>query len=63
MAKVFLITQDDLERLTTMVDRNPKHGERGGSSTLLSEAQERAHDEAHRFYNYQVRLWIDMVSK
>jgi hypothetical protein len=46
-----------------MVDRNPRHGQRGGSSAVLSETEERAHDVAHRFYNYQVRRWIDEVKE
>jgi len=61
--KVYMLTQDDIDLLTTMTDRNPRHGDRGGSSQVLSKQESDAHDEAHRFYNYQVRTWIQKVTK
>lgn len=61
--KVFQLTQADLDRLTLMLDRNPQHGYQGGSSAGLSEKERQTHDEAHRFYNYQVRRWIDEISR
>ena len=61
--KVFMLTQEDIDLLTTSIDRNPEHGHRGGSSQVLSEAERKAHSEAHSFYNYQVRTWIAKVTK
>lgn len=61
--KVYLLHESDIERLRTLIDRDPKHGYEGGSSTVLSEMERRAHDEAHRFYNYQICRWIDEVTK
>lgn len=63
--KIYQLTQADLDRLLTMVDRDPLHGRDGGSSdaSVRDPIQNRAHHDAHRFYNYQVRKWIDEVSK
>lgn len=61
MAKVYILTQEDIDLLTTMVDRDPDHGERGGSSNHGLDRQ--AHREAHAFYNYQVRTWLAKVTK
>jgi hypothetical protein len=65
MAKVYLLTQSDLDLLLTMVDRDPKHGAKGGSSDapVRGPVENAAHDKAHRFYNYQVRSWLDKVQK
>lgn len=60
--KQFVLTQADVDKLTLMVDRDPRHGASGGSSQALSEVEARAHDEAHRFYNYQVRRWLAEVT-
>jgi len=59
--RVYLLTDDDFERLFLMVDRDPTHGSQGGSSDVLSDAEQRAHDKAHRFLNYQVRTWADKM--
>lgn len=63
--KAFILTEADLSRLLLMVDRDPKHGANGGSSDspVRDRVENEAHDKAHRFYNYQVRKWIDEVSK
>ncbi len=63
MAKVYLLTQDDIDLLTTMVDRNPEHGHSGGTSNHSDERQREANREAHGFYNYQVRTWIAKVTR
>lgn len=65
MSKVYLLTDADFERLTTLLDRDPKHGYDGGSSKshVRDDLRERALDEAHRFYNYQAHKWIDDVKK
>jgi hypothetical protein len=62
VSKAFILTQDDLDSLLTMIDRDPDHGERGGSSNHLSTQERDAYREAHRFYNYQVRTWVSKVS-
>jgi hypothetical protein len=61
--KVYMLTQADIDRLLLMVDRDPKHGHQGGSSQaqVRDPQNERAHDEAHSFYAYQVRSWVDSV--
>jgi hypothetical protein len=59
--KVYMLKEHDFQLLLSLVDRNPKHGHSGGSSKVLSKEEEKAHDEAHGFYNYQVRTWIDGV--
>lgn len=61
--KVYILKDSDFEHLLTSIDRDPRHGERGGSSQVLSTVEEGAHDDAHRFYNYQVRTWINLVQR
>lgn len=60
--KAFILTETDLDRLLLRIDRDPKNG--GSSqSSVRDPMKEQAYDEAHRFYNYQVRTWIAEVSK
>jgi hypothetical protein len=59
--KVYVIRDLDIEALLTAIDRDPRHGERGGSSQVLTQQEQDAHDRAHRFYNFQVRRWLDEV--
>ncbi len=62
MKKVYLITEEDLELLQTMIDRDPQRGYKGCSSgDVLTDPDRRAHEEAHRFYNYQVVTWVQKV--
>ena len=61
--KAYILTESDFERLKTLIDRNPTHGYDGGSGRVLDEQERRAHDDAHRFYNYQVHKWLDEVKK
>ena len=63
--KAYLLTEQDFERLLLRIDRDPMWGERGGSSqaSVRDPAQNQAHEEAHRFYNYQLRTWIDEVKQ
>jgi hypothetical protein len=61
--RIYLVTDQDIQMLLTMIDRNPEHGTQGGSSTCLSVDERRFHNEAHGFFNYQVRTWIDKYVK
>jgi hypothetical protein len=61
--RVYVIKQDDLERLLAFVDRNPEYGQRGGSSQAMTDAERQAHDRAHSFFNFQIRRWIDEVTR
>lgn len=61
--KVYLLKDEDFDRLVLMLSKDPRHGQSGGSSVMLSPEEQQAHDEAHRFYNYNVRTWIDEVKK
>lgn len=65
MAKAYIITEDDLKRLLAFVDRDPEHGHDGGSSqSSVNDFPNRIiYREAHGFYNYQVRKWIDEIKK
>lgn len=59
--KAYILTEKDFEALLAALDRDPKWGSCGGSSAVLSAAEREAHDEAHAFFNYQIRRWIDGV--
>lgn len=59
--KVFVLKQEDFDRLNAAIDRDPRWGQTGGSSVVLSEAEQKAHADAHRFFNYVVRTWIASV--
>lgn len=60
--KRFILTQEDLNRLLLMIDQNPAQS--GGSTqhSLHDPAKREVYEQAHRFYNYNVRKWIDEVS-
>lgn len=61
--KVYILKDSDFQRLLDNVDRNPEHGMEGGSSQVFDERERQAYKEAHRFYNYQIRNWIDSVKE
>jgi len=63
--KMYMLTQADMDRLLLAIDRDPEHGSQGGSadSSVNDPGKRMIYSEAHRFYNYQVRKWIDDVSK
>lgn len=63
MAKAYILNEADLERLLTLIDRDPAHGHSGGSGNALNEQERRVYEDAHRFYNFQVRRWVDEVKK
>lgn len=56
--KVYVITEHEVAGLLAALDRDPRRGVEGGSPSALSPQELAAHDEAHRFYNYQVRRWL-----
>jgi hypothetical protein len=59
--KVFILKQSDFDVLTAAIDRDPKHGYNGGSGVVLTQDQIEAFKSAHKFYNYQIRKWINSV--
>lgn len=59
--KVYILTDEDFEKLRAELSRDPKHGTSGGGSVVLTKEEEKAHEEAHRFYWYHVARWIDKV--
>ena len=59
--KVYIINENDINQLLLAIDRDPAYGTRGGSSAVLSERDRYIYDEAHRFYNYQVRNWVERI--
>ena len=61
--RVYLLKDSDFQKLLDNIDRDPRHGWGGGSSQVLSEAESRAHYDAHRFFNYQIQCWIDKVKE
>ncbi|TXH49644.1 MAG: hypothetical protein E6Q97_22315 [Desulfurellales bacterium] len=62
--KAYILKESDFQALLTLIDRDPRHGQSGGSSRGgLSSVEQRFYDEAHGFYNYQVRRWIDDMQK
>lgn len=61
--KVYLITDDDISRLILAIDRNPQHGQNGGSGRETPTPEQlKMEGEAHAFFNFQVRRWIKEVS-
>lgn len=61
--KVFLINDDDLNNLILAIDRNPQHGHNGGSSRgTPTKDKLMIENEAHSFFNHQVRKWINGIS-
>lgn len=61
--KVYQLTDKDFEALLTAIDRDPGHGQDGGSSVMITDVEVIAYNKAHRFYNYHIRTWIDSVCK
>jgi hypothetical protein len=61
--KVYMLTDADFEKLLLKIDRDPKHGNNGGSSdsSVRNSEEQVIWDKVHRFYNYQLRTWIDEV--
>lgn len=61
--KAYILTDKNFEALLTELSRDPKFGTNGGSENILSKEEQNAHNDAHRFYNYIIRRWIDKVKE
>jgi len=61
--KVYMLKDSDFQRLLDNIDRNPEHGRDGGSSLIMDAQEKQVHKDAHRFYNYHIRNWIDSVKE
>lgn len=61
--KVYILTDQDFDKLLAEIDRNPEYGQAGGSSRALSKNERRAFEQAHRFYNFLIRKWIDGMKR
>ena len=63
--KAYILTEDDLSRLLLAIDRDPQHGRDGGSSdaSVNDRGNRQIYDDAHGFYNHQIRKWIDSIKK
>jgi hypothetical protein len=57
------LTDEDFSSLSLAIDRDPRWGSQGGSSAVPSPAEREAHETAHRFFNYQIRTWIDRMQR
>lgn len=61
--RVYLIKDADIDRLFAQLDRDPTHGMVAGSAQVLTQQEREAHAQAHRFYNFQLRQWINDIVK
>ncbi len=59
--RVYILKDEDFERLKTELSRDPQHGLMGGGSAVLSDVERKAFEEAHNFYWYHVLRWMDTV--
>lgn len=58
--RVYILKESDFEALRTAIVVDPA---RVRSTRNLSVEERRAHEEAHRFYNYQICNWIDAMKR
>lgn len=61
--KAYILSDTDFAELTAAIDRDPRWGLHGGSSTVFNHAERDANDVAHRFFNYQVTTWIERMKR
>lgn len=61
--RVYLLKDEDFQRLLDNIDRDPRVGLTGGSSTTLTPVEQDAHDRARSAMNYHVRVWIESVKR
>lgn len=55
--KIYLITQKDIDSLLDKINKKDQHGK------IETPQEQFVKDEIYRFFNYQVRTWIDEISK
>jgi len=58
--RVYILKESDFEALRAALTIDPA---RVTSVRNLNEQQRQAHDEAHRFYNYQICNWIEAMKR
>ena len=56
--KQYVITDEDIKRLHMMLAQDPAR-----PANPISEQERRAHENAHRFYNYHVCTWLEEIKK
>jgi hypothetical protein len=63
--KVYLLKESDIDNLLLKLNSDPKYGINCGSidSTVRENNIDVSYEQARRFYNYQVRMWIDSIKK
>ena len=61
--RLYVLKQRDFDNLLARIDRDPQWGNEGGSSIAITDEVRRAHESAHRFFNYQLRTWIADVQR
>lgn len=61
--KAYILSEEDFEKLLAAIDRDPKHGYDGGGSAVLNKEEQLAFETAHRFFNYQIRTWMQKVKQ
>lgn len=61
--KVYILKEEDFEKLLIQLTRDPEHGMDGNSNDVWTPEEKRIHKKVFRFFNYQVRTWIDSVKK
>jgi hypothetical protein len=59
--KAYILSDADFEMLLSAIDRDPRWGTQGGSGQVMNEEERRVHEDAHRFFNYQIRIWLNKV--
>jgi hypothetical protein len=59
--KVYLLKEEDFEKLILILDQDPEHSR--GSSQVFSPVEKEAYAKLHRYFNYELRGWIDSVKK
>jgi hypothetical protein len=61
--KAYILAEADFEKLLANIDRDPRYGMLGGSSSTLTKEEQEAFTLAHKHFNYWIRSWIDEVKK
>jgi hypothetical protein len=57
--KVYIIKDEDLEVLISVMQADPGKV----INDIITDSERRWFDKAFRFYNYQIRNWIDNIKK